>query len=299
MFFNVLKDFFGSNDATKKTASSNKRDESTNSKDECERLILKEFKKIETYLSDFFKESTNSEFNEKLLKGIKKLAEEIANERQQKTKDDANEEFDEMMDILNDKTRDSSTKKKAGADFDEVLKKKVDSFFSDFMSKDSKPLFHFTSEMNLYLKVSDGGKYCVSEKDAFSNKGKKKIENAVKSFAYSSSSDREYPSVPHDFIALFDTSVFGSAGRGMLFTHDSIYCKGLGDDRVRFRLKDVKKIRVRDDELIINGTTFQFFHSEIKSRLRLVVAAIDEYINQPGYILKRYIENKKHPYASA
>lgn len=259
-------------------------------------ILKNELCTLKTYFSEFFNESSDAEFNKVLLNNIELLADEITKARLQKLRDEAGNELDELLNTLNDQNQDSSKKGNSELDFKLTLQKKVDVFFDTFLSRNFKSLSEISDELNLWSKVSDGGKYCLSEKDSCNNNGRTKIENAVKSFAYHDSFDQQCALVPTGFIALFDTTAFGSATDGILFTQDSIYCKGLWEDRKHFRVEEIKNIRVRDDELIVNNVSFRFYHSEVKSRLKLVVDAINEYVNQPSYKLKRYIKNKKMPY---
>ncbi|MFZ6718653.1 hypothetical protein [Undibacterium sp. Ji49W] len=297
--FSFFKNVFESPESMIFPETSAEGDRTSDFNEDPKKIMENEFKKFEAYLADFFKESTNVEFNDTLLKELKMLAEDISQERTKKVASDALEELDQMLGALNHVNQDSPTLEKSNVSLENTLKEKVEDFFNDFVKRNFKSLLKITDDKNFWSNVSDGGKYCVGEKDVgLSSKGIKKVENAVKSFAYTSSHDQEYPSVPHDFIALFDTTTFGSATDGILFTHDSVYCKSLGGDRTRFRLETIYRIRVDGDVLKINSTDFQFFHSEIKNRLKLVVEAINEYINQPGYLLKRYIKNKKPPYVS-
>ncbi|MGV8898715.1 MAG: hypothetical protein ACOH2B_05640 [Burkholderiaceae bacterium] len=263
-----------------------------------EEKVRMEFKIFENYISDFIDKSKDDEFNKMLLGELEQLAKEIVLQRIKVVNDTAIEELIDIEKILSGNSQEPTIVDSTELNLLSIITKKTNVFFDAFVSKNTKSLMKISNSINILENATDGGKYCLTEKDSCNEKGRKKIQNAVKSFAYTYESEREYPSEPCGFIALFDTTAFGSATNGILFTNDSVFYKGLGDERKFYKLENIRKIQINDDVLIINGTEFRFFHREIKSRLKLVVGAIDEYINQPSNILKKHVENNKNPYAN-
>lgn len=147
--------------------------------------------------------------------------------------------------------------------------------------------------------IADGCSYVVTEDDRLltrrtAKKAEKKVVNASRSYAYPPSSqdvEKEYRDHIGIFIALFDTTAFGSAEEGIFITSESISWKGLMEDRMFFYLNSIETIRVRDDELIINSERHRFFHSEIKWPLTKSVEVIEKYRNQPAYKLLRWVNS--------
>ena len=131
--------------------------------------------------------------------------------------------------------------------------------------------------------LNDGSSvYCSFE--LFSSKAVKKIENAIQSYAHAewqTDNDDKYDSL--DLLQVFiDTTVFGSGKEGFYITEDEIAAKPFLGERFYIKLKDIRRIKIDEDErnILINGEELTYIHSSLTSRMKIIVDAIDKYIKQ-------------------
>src|SRR5690606_8858303 len=144
------------------------------------------------------------------------------------------------------------------------------------------------------LRLSDGCKYVVTSDEQFTSKGQKKFENAIAGYAYGpgqEDTEKKYRNNLGNFLVLFDTTAFGKADAGIFFDTSSVCYRGMMESRKHYYLYEIKTIKVRGDELVINGCSFRFFHSEIKRPLTIVADVVQKYVNQPARKLLMAIDD--------
>ena len=110
-----------------------------------------------------------------------------------------------------------------------------------------------------------------------SGKARRKIQGAIKSYA------SEYGSEPDgELLLLIDLTTLGSGNDGFYITEDELYAKPLFEDGFSIRLKDIKRVRLDTDDRIIkiNRQELSYTHSEINSKMRVLVDCLKKYIEQ-------------------
>jgi len=104
----------------------------------------------------------------------------------------------------------------------------------------------------------------------YSNIPLKKKEGALESYVKLDEDE--------EIICLYDSTVFGGAKEGICLTDHGIYWKELGEDGNYIPYSDIEKIKVKDDQLFING--FQVESCPCLKELRNTLKEIQNFLNE-------------------
>ncbi|WP_350586662.1 hypothetical protein [Pseudoalteromonas sp. RB2-MNA-CIBAN-0110] len=118
---------------------------------------------------------------------------------------------------------------------------------------------------------------------SYGKKLRDKTAAAVKSYAHEDYEvDSDYKSEPYGYLVLIDTTLFGSAKDGFFITDTHIYGRPSYNDRFSIEIKKIKSIRVDEDDqdLMINGNFYSYTQSELTPKIKLIVNAINKYLEQ-------------------
>lgn len=112
------------------------------------------------------------------------------------------------------------------------------------------------------------------------DKGAKKVRKAIKSYAHTK--DEYSPEPWGSLVVLVDATALGSASDGFYITDDEIYAKPAYDPRYIIKIKDIKTIRVHEDDckISINGKHLEYVLSSLTPKMKIIVKCINKYIEQ-------------------
>lgn len=123
----------------------------------------------------------------------------------------------------------------------------------------------------LYEHVLNDGNVVYCGKALESGKGLKKLLATQDGFARRASLDA---------LLIVDSTVWGSAAEGFYFTETDIHCKGLYEEERFFRIEDIRDIKVRNEELVVNGKSVKWLSEVLTSKMKILVRLIEQHLVQ-------------------
>lgn len=117
------------------------------------------------------------------------------------------------------------------------------------------------------------GSTVFAGRELFTRKGQEKQEAGRK---YLAMNDYE------DALVVMDSTTWKSVKEGIFITDTFLYCKALFEDRMAFRIDEIKSIRIDADDkaLIVNGKQCNYGYESATKPLMLAVKCIKEYLAQ-------------------
>ena len=114
------------------------------------------------------------------------------------------------------------------------------------------------------------------------NRVRKKIESAIKSYAYEGGGD--YGKYNDDPLLLIDTTtLFKNAEQGLYLTHSELYCKDIFSKRFVIRLNLIRNIRFdfNESKLYVNSKEVLYIpQNDLKRSIQFLVKSLKTYIEQ-------------------
>ena len=106
-----------------------------------------------------------------------------------------------------------------------------------------------------------------------SSKGQAKKTKALNSFATTANDEA---------LLVIDTTIFGSAAEGFYIDSDCIYVKGFLQDKIAFRIADIKSIFMdaREKKIVINGQSVSWIGDSLNDKMQIIVDCIKAYLNK-------------------
>lgn len=108
--------------------------------------------------------------------------------------------------------------------------------------------------------------------DCWSQKREKKLENACKAYGKGRNLDP---------ILLVDTTTFGKAEQGMMFTRDGIYMGTRGDSARYKSYTDIfgRNFKTREGSFYINNSEYEFLATSQMKKLKPVINLLNNYFS--------------------
>ncbi len=106
-----------------------------------------------------------------------------------------------------------------------------------------------------------------------SSKGQAKKTKALNSFATTANDEA---------LLVIDTTIFGSASEGFYIDSDCIYAKGFLQDKIVFRISDIKSIFMdaREKKIVINGQSVSWIGDSVSDKMQIIVDCIKAHLNK-------------------